>query len=149
MSTASGKMGKPTMLGPLIARVKNKMRRRMNERLKPYGITAEQRAILLALCREGAMTQAQLCELTSMEPSNLSTTLKRLIAKGYVEKTEHPDEPRAYLVHATQKSRTIEQELIGLSSAVEGGLLHGIDDEALQSLYDTLSKMDANLSTRF
>jgi len=133
-------------LGLLIARVKRKMRRRMNERLKPYGITAEQRAILLALCREGAMTQAQLCELTSTEPSNLSTTLKRLIAKGYIEKTEHPEEPRAYLVHATEKTRTIEPELFNLSVTVDGELFRGIDDTELQTLFDTLTKMDVNLS---
>ena len=136
----------PALLGPLIARVKQKMRRRMNERLKPYGITAEQRAILLVLCREGAMTQAQLCDLTSMEPSNLSTTLKRLTAKGYSEKTPHPDEPRAYLVRATEKAKGIEAALIGLSAAVDGELFRGIDEADLQTLFETLSTMDANLS---
>lgn len=133
-------------LGLLIVRVKGKMRRRMNARLKPYGITAEQRAILLSLCREGAMTQAQLCELTSTEPSNLSTTLKRLLAKGYIEKTDHPDEPRAYLVHATDKTRQIEKELYGLSADVDGELFRGIDEDALHSLFETLTKMDENLS---
>ena len=138
--------GPTASLGLLIARVKGKMRRRMNVRLKPYGITAEQRAILLALCREGAMTQAQLCDLTSTEASNLSTTLKRLLAKNYIEKTGHPDEPRAFLVHATAKTRKIERELYGLSAEIDGELFKGIDETELQSFVKTLTKMDANLS---
>jgi len=147
VSTESiGTFGSTAALGLLIARVKNKMRRRMNEKLKPYGLTAEQRAILLALCREGAMTQAQLCDLTSTEPSNLSVTLKRLLAKAYIEKTPHPDDPRAYLVRPTEKTQAIEQTLLGLSATIDGELFRGIDEAALRSLFESLSTMDANLA---
>lgn len=132
-------------LGPLIARVKGKMRRRMNEKLKPYGITAEQRAILLALEREGALTQTQLCERTSMEPSNLSTTLKRLLAKDYIDKTPHPNEPRAYLVNVTETAEAIIPELIALARQIDETLFRGIDDAALHLLHETLLKMDKNL----
>ncbi|WP_415398330.1 MarR family winged helix-turn-helix transcriptional regulator [Sulfurimonas sp. CS5] len=136
--------GSTATLGLLIARVKRKMRKRMNDKLKPYGITAEQRAILLALCEKGDMTQVQLCDLISVEPSNLSTTLKRLEKKSYIEKVEHPTDPRAYLVKATQQTQAIAHELLQLSSIVDSALFKDISDEELSITFETLKKMDRN-----
>ncbi len=132
-------------LGLLIAGIKNKMRKRMNNQLKPYGLTAEQRAILLLLCNKGAMTQSQLCDLISMEASNLSTTLKRLGKKHYIEKIDHPDDPRAYLVRATQRSQDIVDKLSQLSVTSREGLFNGIDENNLRIMCETLLKLDQNL----
>lgn len=132
-------------LGLLIASIKNKMRKRMNDQLKPYDLTAEQRAILLILCNKGAMTQSQLCDLTSMEPSNLSTTLKRLENKNYIEKVDHPDDPRAYLVRATQLTLTVADELSKLSATSREGLFNDIEESDLRIMCETLRKLDKNL----
>ena len=132
-------------LGLLISRIKNKMRKRMNDKLKSYNLTAEQRAILLLLCHKGAMIQSQLCDLTSMEPSNLSITLKRLENKNYIEKIDHPDDSRAYLVRATQRSQNIANELLQLSATSNEGLFNNIDDDNLRIMCETLKKIDQNL----
>lgn len=131
--------------GLLIANIKNKMRKRMNDKLKPYNLTPEQRAILLILGDKSAMTQMQLCELTSMEPSNLSMTLKRLENKKFIEKTDHPDDPRAYLVRLTQKAEDSIVELAGLSVALGDNLFKEIDENDLRIMCQTLKKIDENL----
>lgn len=135
-------------MGLLIAGVKNKMRKQMNDRLKPYDLTAEQRAILLILCDKGAVTQAQLCELTSMEPSNLSVTLKRLKNKNYIEKADHPNDPRAYLVQATESARNIADTLEQLSTTFGTDFLKDIDSGALKITCETLRKIDNNLKEK-
>ncbi|WP_298694172.1 MarR family transcriptional regulator [uncultured Sulfuricurvum sp.] len=131
--------------GLLIANIKNKMRKRMNDKLKPYDITPEQRAILLILGDKGSMTQMQLCELTSMEPSNLSMTLKRLENKKYIEKTDHPEDPRAYLVRVTEKAEDIIVELAALSITARENLFEGIDERDLYIMCEALKKIDKNL----
>lgn len=131
--------------GLLIANIKNKMRKRMNDKLKPYNLTPEQRAILLILGDKNGMTQMQLCELTSMEPSNLSMTLKRLENKKFIEKTDHPDDPRAYLVRLTQKAENSIVELAGLSVALGDNLFEEIDENDLRIMCQTLKKIDENL----
>lgn len=131
--------------GLLIANIKNKMRKRMNDKLKPYNLTPEQRAILLILGDKGSMTQMQLCELTSMEPSNLSMTLKRLENKKYIEKTDHPNDPRAYLVRVTKKAENIIVELAGLSITARENLFEGIDEHDLRIMCEALKKIDENL----
>jgi len=130
--------------GLLIANIKNKMRKRMNDKLKPYDITPEQRAILLILEDKGSMTQMQLCELTSMEPSNLSMTLKRLENKKYIEKTDHPEDPRAYLVRVTEKAEDIIVELAALSITARENLFEGIDERDLHIMCEALKKIDKN-----
>ncbi len=55
----------------LIARVHSKLRQRLNQKLRKYEITIEQRQIILKLFTYGAMSQRELCEKTLTEPSNL------------------------------------------------------------------------------
>ena len=132
-------------IGLVIASVKRKMRKRMHDKLKPYGITSEQRAIILTLCRKGAMTQAQICELTSTQPSNLTMTLKRLSQNNYIRKLEHPDDPRAYLIKVTQKAFDIALELAELSVFSDDLLRQDIDQKSLQITLNTLNKINQYL----
>ncbi|WP_345991701.1 MarR family transcriptional regulator [Sulfurimonas sp. HSL-1716] len=138
-------MGSALKIGPLIGRVKRKMHKRMSDLLKPYGITPEQRAILLTLIEKGPMTQAQLCELTSTEPSNLSTTLKRLLQKEYILKVDHPEDPRAYLIKASKKTKEAAQELAALSAFIDERLIKGIEPEMFTAAVKVLETIDKNL----
>ena len=139
------KLGTTAQLGMLLARLKRKMHKRMSDLLKPYELTPEQRAILLTLEKQGAMTQAQLCELTATEPSNLSTTLKRLIKKEYITKIDHPNDPRAYHIKLTQKAESIIDELGALSLFLDKELMQRIDDKDFRITFMTLEKLEKNL----
>jgi len=133
-------------LGLLLARVKKKMQKRMSELLKPYGLTPEQRAILLALSEHAQMTQAHISQVTSTEPSNLSVTLKRLMQKEYINRIDHPDDPRAYLIQLSQKGESIINELLELSIFINKELMEGIEQEEFNITYETLEKIDNNLN---
>jgi MarR family transcriptional regulator, organic hydroperoxide resistance regulator len=132
-------------IGILISRIKQKLKSRMSDRLKKYDMTTEQRAILLVLGEKGAMTQAKLCETTGAEPSNLCVTLKRLIAKELVQKIDHPEDARAYLVEATPKAIELVPLLQALSAQISGSLTDGISQEDIETTMRTLKKMQENL----
>lgn len=132
-------------IGMLINRIKNKLKCRMTDSLKKYDLTTEQRAILLVLAEKGAVTQAKVCELTGAEPSNMCVTLKRLIAKGLVQKIDHPQDARAYLVDATDEAKKIAPELQALSAQISGSLTYGISEEDMAATIRTLKKMNDNL----
>jgi len=134
-------------LGLLIGRVKKKMHKRMSDLLKPYELTPEQRAILLTLSAKGPMSQAQICNHMSTEPSNLSTTLKRLLHKDYITRIDHPNDPRAYLIEASQKANLIIKELSNLSVFIDERLTQGIDLQALNTTFTTLETIDKNLES--
>lgn len=140
-------LGSTAKLGLLIGRVKKKMHKRMSDLLKPYELTPEQRAILLTLSANGPMTQAQICNLTSTEASNLSTTLKRLLQKDYITRVDHPNDPRAYLIEASQKAHFIIKELSNLSVFIDNRLTQGVDLQALNTTFTTLETIDKNLES--
>jgi DNA-binding MarR family transcriptional regulator len=133
-------------VGFLINGIKQKMKRRMSEKLKNCGLTTEQRNIILIVCEYGAMTQSKLCELAGMEPSNLTITLKRLAVKELIKKVDHPTDSRAYLVDVTEKAKNIQPELQGLSAQISGPLLDGIDKDDMVVTMKTLKRMYENLS---
>lgn len=131
--------------GLLLANIKNKMRNKMNESLKPYGLTAEQRAILLILSEKKSLTQVELCNLTSMVASNLSTTLKRIENKNYIKKIPHPTDPRAYLVELTEQSIEIINIIRDLGNQIRNEMLNNIDLEELKTTCKVLNLININL----
>lgn len=131
--------------GLLLANIKNKMRNKMNESLKPYGLTAEQRAILLILSEKKSLTQVELCNLTSMVASNLSTTLKRIENKNYIKKIPHPTDPRAYLVELTEQSIEIINIIKDLGNQIRNEMLNNIDLEELKTTCKVLNLININL----
>jgi MarR family transcriptional regulator, transcriptional regulator for hemolysin len=131
--------------GLLLANIKNKMRNKMNESLKPYGLTAEQRTILLILSEKKSLTQSELCNLTSMVASNLSTTLKRIESKNYIKRIPHPTDPRAYLVELTEQSIEIINILKDLGNQIRSEMLNNIDIEELNITCKVLNLININL----
>ena len=121
------------------------MKNKMSAQLKPYGITPEQRAILLLICKYGAMTQKAICDLLNMEPANMTVTLKRLIASGYIEKIDHPSDSRAYLISVTKKAQNIENELVKMGEDMVELITKGICEKEQEATLKTLTKIFENL----
>jgi len=133
-------------IGYWVSKLKNKMKRTMSTHLKMYDLTPEQRSILIILFDKGAMSQREIGELKSMEASNLTVTLRRLIDKDYITKSDHPNDTRAYLVELTAKAKKICPELKNLSSQVSGSLLKDISSSELEITLKTIKKMIENLN---
>lgn len=131
----------------LIAKLNLKLRNRLNKKLSTYGMTIEQRLIILKLIKHGAMSQRELCERTLTEASNLTITLKRMEQRGYIRKVKHPIDKRALLIEATSKACSLEKELKDLGMNNTKSLLLGIDEskiniakEVLQEMYNKVLK---------
>lgn len=131
----------------LIAKLNLKLRNRLNKKLNTYGMTIEQRLIILKLIKHGAMSQRELCEKTLTEASNLTITLKRMEQKGYIRKVKHPIDKRALLIEVTPKACSLEKELKDLGMNNTKSLLLEIDEskiniakEVLQEMYNKILK---------
>jgi len=132
-------------VGYWVSKLKNKMKRNMSEHLKVYDLTPEQRSILIILFDDGAMSQREIAELKSMEPSNLTVTLRRLNDKGYLTKNNHPTDTRAYLIELTQKAKEICPQLKNLGVQSNGELLKDISSNELKITLATIKKMIENI----
>lgn len=129
----------------IINKLKLKLKSKMEQKLKPFDLTTEQRAILLVLFENGAITQKKICGLIGAEPSNMSITLKRLISKGLIQKIDHPTDTRAYLVEITPEANKLIDTLYNLREDIVKLLVKDISEDELQITIKTLKKMNANL----
>lgn len=133
-----------TCLAFLISKVQLKLRHRLNQKLRKYDITLEQRQIILKLFTYGAMSQRELCEKTLTEPSNINMTLKRMEQRGYIRKIKHPKDKRASLIEATPKALELREELVQAGQDNLGQLLEGIDQEKIDNTFEVLQQMYKN-----
>ncbi|WP_404319666.1 MarR family winged helix-turn-helix transcriptional regulator [Malaciobacter canalis] len=133
-----------TCLAFLISKVQLKLRHRLNQKLRKYDITLEQRQIILKLFTYGAMSQRELCEKTLTESSNINMTLKRMEQRGYIRKIKHPKDKRASLIEATPKALELREELVQLGQDNLGQLLEGIDQKKIDNTFEVLQQMYKN-----
>lgn len=125
----------------LLAKVNLKLRNSLNQKLRKYDLTIEQRQILLKLFTYGAMSQRELCEKTLTEPSNITMTLKRMEQRGYIQKVKHPKDKRAHLIEATPKAFKLKAKLEQLGDSNTTKLLDGIDQTKIDTAVEVLQSM--------
>lgn len=89
---------------------------RMDVRL---GVTAQQRLTIRVLGR-GPMSPSKLAKVLCVEASTVSTTVRRLEAKGLVKRTASPSDGRQVVLTLTKKGRALDKpDEASLEGAVE------------------------------
>jgi DNA-binding MarR family transcriptional regulator len=113
----------------VIARLERAIRKAINDRVKPYGLTTLQYTTLSVLRRQGrALSNAQLARRAYMTPQAMSEVIEALEAKGLIERTPHPNHRRVYPMSLTPEG----QRVLGLCDAAvddfEAAMLRDLDD---------------------
>lgn len=86
--------------GFLLASLGRRAEREWHGYLTAHGVTTAQFTAVAALAT-GEQTQTQVADLTAVDPRNLSTTIKQLVAKGWVKSRPNPDDARSRLLSLT------------------------------------------------
>src|SRR6187397_2830983 len=101
----------PERFGRLLGETGRLWRTRLDERLKPLGLSQAKWLALLYLDRGGDdMTQTQLASRLGIEGATLTALLDRLVRDDYVRRQEDARDRRSKTVHLTPRARqTIKQ----------------------------------------
>ncbi len=132
-------------IGFLIARTRNALKNELTKELQPFGISSEQRLILLRLCEKDGLTQKELAEDTFFEQSNLTPMLDKLEKKGYLKREAKMNDRRAYLVKITELGRSLEEPLSKMSHRILDKALKGIDQQQREALSKMLQTIYSNI----
>ncbi|KRM56750.1 hypothetical protein C5L31_000410 [Secundilactobacillus malefermentans] len=73
----------------------------VSDQLKDLGLTPSTYFVILKIGAYGELTQEQLFQMLSINPSNVTRRLNRLIEVGYVSKKQSTDDKRRRLVKLT------------------------------------------------
>ncbi|MFK4764085.1 MarR family winged helix-turn-helix transcriptional regulator [Desulfobaculum sp. SPO524] len=113
-------------LGVLIAAVAREWRMRLDERMKPFGISGARWVTLVCLSELGAVSQKQLAEAMGIEGPTLVRLLDRLEKDGWVSRHVSEQDRRVKIVVLEPKAHAFLDEFEEIAI--------GIRDEAIQDL---------------
>lgn len=121
-------------LSYIVARLERAMRRAINERVQPYGLTTLQYTTLSVLGRRGALSNAQLARRSYMSPQAMSEVIEALEHRGLIERSRHPHHRRVYPAALTAKGRKVLAACEVAVDELEAEIFGGLDETGRQCL---------------
>lgn len=121
-------------------------KRTVNKRLKEYGITISQCAILRLLYHEGEMSQAAIADKLEGDRATIGSVIAILCEKQYLQKSLDEKDNRAYLIGLTPESKKVMDGIENMSSDITKETLNGLSEDEVKIFYKVLNKIIKNLS---
>jgi DNA-binding MarR family transcriptional regulator len=125
-------------LGLLLRAAVREADRRVNELLRPVGITASQAEALQILARWGPMSLGELGDLLVAEGGHPSRLVDRMVTAGLVERRPAPDDRRRVELMPTARGRQLADSAREHKTAFRDwlrGQLDGLDFEPVRSFF--------------
>jgi MarR family transcriptional regulator for hemolysin len=133
-------------LGRLIGEVHRLWRTRLNELLRPLGLSQSRWMTLRILSRHAeSMPQVELAMRLGVEPPTLVAILDGLTRDGFIERRASTTDRRTKHVHLTAKARGKIKQIDTLATKLRGEIMQELDDRAVKSAATTLSAIREQL----
>ncbi|MBB4683138.1 MarR family winged helix-turn-helix transcriptional regulator [Amycolatopsis jiangsuensis] len=131
----------------LVKRLELAIRARMDEALRPVGLTTLQFTALTALRRRGDLSSAQLARRSFVTPQTMNEMVRTLENQGHVARERDPDNRRVLLLRLTDPGRALLERCDPLIEAIEQSILgaipsvqHALFRQSLELGYDALAE---------
>ena len=139
----------PSRTGPgdspgfLLWKVSNAWQRQIRAALQPFSLTHSQFVVLATATWFGAeerLTQARIAELSGVDPMTTSQIVRALEAAKLVERTAHPDDPRANAIAVTAAGKKTAAAAVVAVEAADAAFFAplGVESRALVRSFQTL-----------
>ena len=104
-------------------RTSHALERRSRRMERTLGVTAPQRLVLRLLGRFPGITAGQLARSLHVDPGTLSASLRRLEARGLIERRRDPGDSRRVTLGLTRQGRALDVPRQGTVEAAADALL--------------------------
>jgi DNA-binding MarR family transcriptional regulator len=132
--------------GSLLHRVARDLATALDRQLTPFGITAQQAALLLHASRQQS-SPSQLMTALGTDTAGMTKLTDRLAAKGLIERHQNPQDRRSILIALTQDGQALVPRLGPVFGRVTRQLFNGFSTHEIGILTTTLERMRGNLAT--
>lgn len=125
--------------GILLAETARTWRHKLDQRLKPLGLSQARWVIILVLNRYGdGITQTELAEHAGIEGPTLVGLLDRMAKDGWLERRASETDRRAKTVHLTGKSQEVSVQIKQVARKLREELLADVPKDALVQVMQVL-----------
>ncbi|WP_308252218.1 MarR family transcriptional regulator [Pseudonocardia sp. KRD291] len=130
----------------LVKRLELVIRARMDEALRPHGLTTLQFTALTALRSRDGLSATQLARRSFVTPQTMNEMVRWLEKHGHVARRRDPDNRRVLLLTLTGPARALLERCDPLVEAIEQEMLAAVPDAAHPQFRQSLELGYAALS---
>lgn len=139
------KRHQPTLLY-LVKQVELAIRARMDDVLKPQGLTTSQYTAMTVLERDPGMTAAHLARNSFVTAQSMSDVVTPLVDRGLIERHRDPADRRRLVLSLTADGRALLDACRGPVTAVQTRMVDGVDANAAVQFGAVLQRCRKNLA---
>jgi len=132
-------------LGFILNKVNGKLKNEFLQKLKEDDITPEEWAVLYFLWEEDGVTPKELADLTFKDKPNTNRILENLQKKGFITRSPHPTDRRAYQIFLTDAGRDLRVRLVPKAISLLEKATRTIDEDKIKEMKILLNKIYNNL----
>jgi DNA-binding MarR family transcriptional regulator len=112
-----------------------------------FGVTGRDRIVIRLIGSRPGTSAGELAEVLHVDPSTLTGVLGRLVKRGLVSRTAHPEDARRAVLILTRGGREIDQMRTGTIEARVREALAQVSQADARAAAKVLSKLAALLSS--
>jgi MarR family transcriptional regulator for hemolysin len=125
--------------GILLAETARTWRHRLDQRLKPLGLSQARWVVILVLNRYGdGITQTELAERAGIEGPTLVRLLDRMAEDGWIERRVSPTDRRAKTVHLMPQAQAVTVQIKQVARKLRQELLADVPQADLLQVMQVL-----------
>ena len=132
--------------GSLLHQAARDLATALDRQLAPFGVTAQQAALLLHVSRQQS-TPSQLMTTLGTDTAGMTKLADRLEVKGMIERHQNPQDRRSILIALTDNGQALVPRLRPVFGRVTRQLLNGFSTGEIAVLTTMLERMHGNLAT--
>jgi DNA-binding MarR family transcriptional regulator len=129
----------------LTRRMTTLFRERLEEQLKPLGITAAQLQLLAALTKEPGTSGAHLSRYCQVTPQTTHALLAAVEKRGWVRRTPHPENARVLLATLTPQGERVFTNGKAIVIKLQDRMLSSFSSAQVRRLEAVLEQLVRNL----
>jgi DNA-binding MarR family transcriptional regulator len=132
------------LLGKYFSRIYRYSKSYQDRELHHLGIGSGQFGFMMALLRTDGISQSRLSEISKLDKTTITRSIRPLLENGYVQREKDPDDQRGYRLLLTAKGRSLGPELVQMQLDLEKQLLREFTSEEIEILTGFLRRMNEN-----
>jgi len=130
----------------LLSRIREKSNTLLQRELTAQGLRGlvpSHGGILYALAMNERLTMSEVATIVQKKRSTVTTLVDKLIAQGYVRKTQDSKDHRVFYLSLTRKGRALQAPIEKISQKLNETLSKNISEGESKQLAKLLKKIDA------
>lgn len=124
-----------------VGRTNLKVHRALNQLLGELDLSLAQHEILVTICRHSGLTQRELSEYLHVVKSNATALLKKLEARGLVQRSADSDDSRIKRLSLTFSGEALVEKSFSVQASVIKAMASVLTDDELELTGDIMSRV--------